>query len=158
MSASRWTRAWRALVLLIVGLLMTTGCSAAPAPQKDPALQAALAAVDAKAFMAKNPGLWVSVETGAGFESVSITNYDPLRLPPPKRQETAAYGKVGTGPETITATVYSVGVQVGTDFYVAEFDPETKTQLFEEGSWPLDEAKQPYIERQLALVDTALGR
>lgn len=145
-------------------LVMVTGCSAAPGaarPQatgSDHDLSAMVAGVDADGFMASHPGLWVSVDPEEGFESVVVTSYDPMVMPPPERQESVSYGWLGSSPDTMVVPVYSVNVQVGQRYYVADFDASTKAKLFEEGVWPLDSDREAYITERLTLMDVALGR
>ena len=136
-------------------LLVGCGGAGAPAEPGDPALVAVIDLVDVDAFRAAQPGTWVELSRDAGLESVSVLSYDPTR-PPPARQEVAAWGKVGSGPQTMGEVVLSVAVQDGSAFYVVEFDPDTRAQLFEDGAWFLPEDRAAFVDHQLGLITAAL--
>lgn len=147
---------FRGALAAAAALLALTGCAPGSDPsQPNAELLAVIDKVDADAFTKNHPGTFVELSRDAGLESVSILNYDPTR-PPPNRQDVVAWGRVGTGPSTREATVLSVAVQEGQKFYVVEFDPDSKSQLFEDGSWFLSEDRSSYVQGQLALIDTLL--
>lgn len=147
---------FRGVVAAAAGLLALTGCSATGAGDGDPALLKVIDRVDAVAYEAANPGSFVELSRDSGLESVSLLNYDPTR-PPPSRQDVVAWGRVGSGPETRGSTVLSVAVQVGQQFYVVEFDPTSREQLFEDGSWFLPEEQAAYVSGQLDKLDALMA-
>jgi len=147
------------MLVLLLSAVVFAGCSVPDGGSKqDTALKARIEAVDKVAFMRTHPGMWISTSTDPGFESVTLSNYDPMSVPPPARQEVVEFGRVGSAPSTRALTVYAISVMKDGKYYVADYDATSKALLFTEGAWALDENQQDYATRQLSLMDSVLGR
>jgi len=145
--------------LLAATLMVSSACTASPSATSSPdeTFLVRVKGVDYRAFEARHPGLHVMDERSPGWESVAVVNYDPQKLPPQARQDTVGFGHLGSDPDKRNAVVYQIWVQEGeTTFYVADFDPATRSLVREEGTWFLAESKDAYVQRQWAVLDDLL--
>lgn len=145
------------LVAAVAACAGLVGCSEAPtAPQANPELRQQVSAARAEAFLSSHPGYFADRSEEAGMEALYIVNHDPLR-PPPTLQHSAGYGRCGSAPQTRTRTLYCVSVMEGGRFYVAEFDPQDRSLVYEDGAWFLPTDRTTFLDEQLGLIGGAMS-
>lgn len=144
------------LVLSLVAGCAGSGSTNQPQPSPEATMAEAIRVLDVASFEAEHPGRWVETSEDAGFESVSVVNYEPGVFPVPEYQEVVSWERSYSLDSR--QLVISVWVrQSEGQFYTRELDPQDRSVLHEEGTWFLDADQEAFVAEQVKLLDELMG-